>query len=107
MQIFEAVRENKPFVMNVYRCVHREQAEKYLKPLVDNLLLGVINEEAAGMTVRDEDKAFIAQVYSYAFIGLMLDWIRDDMREDPETLVNRLATVIRGGVAQALERFRL
>ena len=81
--------------------------EKYLKPLVDSLLLGVINEEAAGMTVRDEDKAFIAQVYSYAFVGLMLDWIRDDMREDPETLVNRLATVIRGGVAQALERFRL
>ena len=74
---------------------------------MDNLLLGVINEEAAGMTVRDEDKAFIAQVYSYAFVGLMLDWIRDDMREDPETLVNRLATVIRGGVAQALERFRL
>ena len=107
MQIFEAVRENQPFVMNVYRCVHREQVEKYLKPLVDNLLLGVINEEAAGMTVRDEDKAFIAQVYSYAFVGLMLDWIRDDMREDPETLVNRLATVIRGGVAQALERFRL
>ena len=63
VQIFEAVRENKPFVMNVYRCVHREQVEKYLKPLVDNLLLGVINEEAAGMTVRDEDKAFIAQVY--------------------------------------------
>ena len=107
VQIFEAVRENKPFVMNVYRCVHREQVEKYLKPLVDNLLLGVINEEAAGMTVRDEDKAFIAQVYSYAYVGLMLDWIRDDMREDPETLVNRLATVIRGGVAQALERFRL
>ena len=107
VQIFEAVRENKPFVMNVYRCVHREQVEKYLKPLVDNLLLGVINEEAAGMTVRDEDKAFIAQVYSYAFVGLMLDWIRDDMREDPETLVNRLATVIRGGVAQVLERFRL
>ena len=74
---------------------------------MDSLLLGVINEEAAGMTVRDEDKAFIAQVYSYAFVGLMLDWIRDDMREDPETLVNRLATVIRGGVAQALERFRL
>ena len=29
VQIFEAVRENKPFVMNVYRCVHREQVEKY------------------------------------------------------------------------------
>ena len=107
VQIFEAVRENKPFVMNVYRCVHREQAEKYLKPLVDELLIGVIEEKASGMTVRDEDKQFIAQAYGYMFIGLMLDWIKDNMREDPETLVNRLATVIRGSVAQALERFRL
>ena len=107
IQLFEAVRENKPFIMNVYRCVHREQVEKYLKPLVDSLLLGVINEEAAGMTVRDEDKAFIAQVYSYAFVGLMLDWIRDDMREDPEALVGRLALVLKGSVSQALGRFRL
>ena len=105
IQLFEAVRENRPFIMNVYRCVHREQVEKYLKPLVDNLLLGVINEEAAGMTVRDEDKAFIAQVYSYMFVGLMLDWIRDDMREEPEALVNRLALVLKGTVSQALGRF--
>ncbi len=107
IQLFEAVRENRPFIMNVYRCVHREQVEKYLKPLVDNLLLGVIDEEAVGMTVRDEDKAFIAQVYSYAFVGLMLDWIRDDMREDPEALVGRLALVLKGSVSQALGRFRL
>ena len=23
LQIFEAVQENKPFIMNVYRCVHQ------------------------------------------------------------------------------------
>ena len=93
--------------MNVYRCVHREQVEKYLKPPVDNLLLGVINEEAAGMTVRDEDKSFIAQVYSYVFVGLMLDWVCDDMREDPEALVGRLALVLKGTVSQAIGRFRM
>ena len=105
LQIFEAVRENKPFIMNVYRCVHQEQVEKYLKPLVDALILGVINEEAAGMTVRDEDKNFIAQVYSYIFIGLMLDWIKDDMREDPESIVERLAKLIKGSIAASLSRF--
>ena len=25
------------------------------------------------------------------FIGLMLDWIKDDMREDPQQIVDRLA----------------
>lgn len=106
VQIFHAVRENKVFVMNVYRCVNREQVEKYLVPLTDQLIMGVITERAAGMTVREADQQFIAQVYSYAFVGIMLDWIRDDMRADPEELVNRLAMVIHGDITQALERFR-
>lgn len=29
-QIFEAVQENKPFIMNVYRCVDRQKIESYL-----------------------------------------------------------------------------
>lgn len=107
LQIFEAVRENKPFVMNLYRCIDREQVEKYLKPLVDQLLLNVINEEAKEMTVRDEDKRFIAQVYSYVFVGLMLDWIKEDMQADPEQLVSQLATLMKGNIASALARFCL
>ena len=107
LQILKAVQENKPFILNVYRCVHREQVEKYLQPLVDQLLLNVINEEAAGITVRDEDKQFIAQVYSYMFIGLMLDWIKDDMREDPQQIVEKLSKLIKGSVSVALSRFKL
>ena len=107
LQIFEAVRDNKPFIMNVYRCVDREQVETYLKPLVDHLLLGVITEESAGITVRDEDKEFIARVYSYIFIGLMLDWIKDDMKADPQEIVGRLAVLLKGSIADALSRFKV
>ena len=107
LQIFEAVRENKPFIMNVYRCIHREQVEAYLKPLVDNLLLGVIQEESTRLTVREEDKAFIARIYSYIFIGVMLDWIKDDMKTDPQEIVERLAVLLKGSIADALSRFKV
>ena len=106
-QIFEAVQENKPFIMNVYRCVSREQVEKYLTLLTDDLLMGVINELSAEMVVRAEDKAFIAQVHSYAFVGLMLDWIKDEMKQEPEALVNRFALVIQDDLPSALNRFRV
>lgn len=107
LQIFEAVQQNKPFILNVYRCVHREQVEKYLQPLVDELLIGVIEEKASGMTVRDEDKQFIAQAYGYMFIGLMLDWIKDNMRENPQQIVDRLNSLIKGSLSAALSRFKL
>ena len=86
----------------------RSQREvKRLQPLVDQLLLNVINEEADGITVRDEDKQFIAQVYSYMFIGLMLDWIKDNMRENPKQIVEKLSKLIKGSVSVALSRFKL
>ena len=107
LQIFEAVQANKPFILNVYRCVHREQVEKYLQPLVDRLVLDVLNGEAQGLHVRDEDMQFIAQVYSYVFIGVMLDWIKDDMLQPPQELVARLARLLKGSMAAALARFRL
>ena len=106
VRIFDAVRENKPFIMNVYRCVSREQVEKYLTPLTDDLLMGVINELSAEMVVRAEDKAFIAQVYSYAFVGLMLDWIKSDMKESPQKMVKQLEQVIHGSINAALQRLR-
>ena len=64
LQIFEEVKKNKPFIMNVYKCVHREQVEKYLQPLVNNLVLNVINEEAQNTNVTEDDKLFISQIYS-------------------------------------------
>lgn len=107
LQIFEAVKENKPFVMNVYRCVHQEQVEKYIKPLVDRLILEIIDEEIGTMTVQDADKAFLARVYSYIFVGLMLDWIKDDMRQDPKEIVDRLALLLKGTIQDALSRLQI
>lgn len=106
-QIFYAVKENKPFVMNVYRCVSREQAERYLKPLVDKLIMDVVEEKSQNMVVRQEDKDFIAKVYSYIFVGLMLDWVAADMEGEPELIVDKLATVIKGDITSALNRMRL
>ena len=37
----------------------------------------------------------------------MLDWIKDDMREDPKPIVERLARLIKGSIADALVRFRV
>lgn len=107
LNIFYTVRENKPLIINVYRSVDREQVERYLKPLIDNLLLNVVEEQAAGMTVREEDKEFIASVYSYSFVGLMLDWIKNDMKENPEQLISKLALVMQDTFTDALERFRI
>ncbi len=104
--IFQAVKENKPFIMNVYRSVSREHVERYLYQLTFQLLIDVVEEKAAEIPVRKEDKQFIANLYKYAFVGLMLDWIQNDMKEDPNRIVEHLARIMEGNFTRALEACR-
>lgn len=107
LQIFEYVLKNKAFVTSVYHSIKREQLENYLFNVTYTLLIGVIEEKAATMSIRDDDKSFIADFYKYAFVGLMLDWIAKGMKEEPSAIVDRLSILIQGDIFFALEKFKL
>ena len=59
------------------------------------------------MVIREEDKQFIAKVYAYIFIGIMLDWIKEDMREAPQEIVVRLGKLLQGSISAAISRLQL
>lgn len=107
LQILQVLQKDKSFFVSVYRSISREQLETYLYRLTYDLMIAVVEEKAAGMTVRPEDKEFIANFYKFAFVGLTLDWIRSDMRQDPAQLVEQLSTLIHGDITKALEKCRI
>ena len=107
LQILEALRKDKAFFTSVYRSISREQLENYLYRLTYDLMFGVIEEKAAGMTVRPEDKEFIANFYKYAFVGLTLEWVRTGMKDDPAALVERVSVLIHGDITKSLETCRI
>ena len=106
LNIFYAVLENKPFIMNVYRSVSREQVEIYLYRVTYDLLIGVVNERSANMSVSEDDKKLIADFYKFAFVGIMLEWIKNDMKADPKQIVDRISNLIHGDITRALENCR-
>lgn len=107
LQIFKRALENKPLILNVYHSNNYDQLEQYLYKLCFDLLIGVIDEQAAasGIRANEEDKRFIADFYKYAFVGLMFDWIRRGMTEDPARIIERLSILIRGDFQKALTGF--
>lgn len=107
LNIFHIVEENKPFILNVYRHVSQEQIIQYLYRVVYGLIINVVEECAQGMDVRQDDKQFIADFYKYAFVGMMLDWIRQDMKPSPEKMIFRLSSLIEGDIIRMLEKCRI
>lgn len=104
-QIFEAVLENKPFIMNVYHSVSREQIENYLFRLTYDLIMGVVEEKSVGMDIAEENKKFIADFYKYSFVGIMLDWIKQGMREDYQEIAEKMSITLRGNISNSIGNF--
>ncbi len=102
LSIFELIKKDKPFILNIYHNVSLEILENYLYRLVYPLLLNVVKEKAKGYTVRDEDLEFIANFYKYAFVGIVLNWIKTDLKEEPKEIVNRVSDLTSGTIEHAL-----
>ena len=105
LNIVEAVQENKPFIMNVYRCVDRQKIESYLNKLTYQLIADVVEEKCAGMQLAEEHKEFIAGFYKYGFVGVMLDWIDRGMKDDYHKIVEELAITLYGNISRSIENF--
>lgn len=106
LQIFEAVLENKPFIMNVYHSVSREQIETYLFHLTHDLLYGVVQEKAKGTGISEADQSFIADFYKYSFTGVMLDWIKDGMKVDYHVIAEKMHRTMEGNVVNSIRNFQ-
>ena len=105
LQIFEAVYENKPFIMNVYRVVSRERIEHFLFHVTSDLIRGVVDEQAVGIEIEEEKLQFITDFYMYSFVGVMLNWIERGMKADYEQLVCNVASTMRGNIANSIYNF--
>lgn len=105
MQIFEAVMENKPFIMNVYHTLSREQIENYLFHLTRDLIMNVILECSKGLNIKSEEQSFIADFYKYSFVGVMLDWIKKGMKENYHEIVDDICTTMSGNIKNSLQNF--
>lgn len=104
-QIFEVVLENKPFILNAYRSISREQIENYLFSLTRSLIMGVVEEQSKGFSITEEQKIFIADFYKYSFVGIMLDWIKQGMKDDYVDLAHKISITIHGSLTHSIENF--
>lgn len=102
---FQEILKNKTLLMNVYRCISRDEIEKFLRILIDAVIVEVIDSYKESKYLKEEDKKFIVRVYSYPFTGLMMDWVKDEMEDDPVALVNKFFLVISDSIQNTLDKF--
>ena len=107
IRLLHKTKEDQVYIMNVFHSLHQEEFQSYLSPMIQGLLQMKIEEEADSMIIQDSDKEFIARFYSYCVVGLLIDWMNDDMRENPKRLFDKMNEIMDGCIKRALKRFEI
>ncbi|WP_350344147.1 TetR/AcrR family transcriptional regulator C-terminal domain-containing protein [Proteinivorax tanatarense] len=105
LRTFDYIECNKSFVINTYNSIGREHFEKYINKVIRQLLAEVVEQRSEGINVTYEDKNFIIDFYTYALLGVILNWLRQGTQENPKKIVDKLSKLIKGDVTRALEKF--
>lgn len=66
---------------------------------------GALRACSPDLTLEEPDLAFLSDFYMYALGGLIMGWLSDDMKEEPEALVERISRLLDGEFRRAAETF--
>ena len=87
-----AVKE-KSFVLAVYHSPANECIIRQLYHYSYEYVERIIDDIAPGCRLSGEDREFLIDFINYGFIGILIKWVREGMKYDPEELIKHLATV--------------
>ena len=103
LNLLEILKAHQSLILNAYRAMDRELVERYLRREVEALLLPVVEEQAVGIKISEKGKHMVAIFYAYAFMGVVLEWIQQNMAASPQEVAATTAAMIQGDFRNSLE----
>lgn len=97
--------DNNYFYINALNTPGQNAFDGYFFEFSWQLIKGVVNDLSLGMNIPNVDKKFIADFYTYAFVGIIVQWIKTRMQDSPEIMVDKIEKMVEGSMLGALSRY--
>ena len=105
--LVDVMYADKAFIINAYYSIEQEKIEEYIYRVIDGLAKFAISEVEGLDHVSETDQQFICDFYNYAMMGLLFQWIREDMPDKRKEMVERITTIMDGKLQQSVRLFAL
>jgi AcrR family transcriptional regulator len=97
---------NKRAIYHIYNSVSREELERYLNGIAEEVMRRMIDGLDLDKDVPEADRELLIHFYKSGMVGLVTGWLGEGMKYDPEQLIRSLGALLDGSVAAALDRSR-
>ncbi|MCI5973326.1 TetR/AcrR family transcriptional regulator C-terminal domain-containing protein [Methanomethylophilus alvi] len=104
-ELFDYTLNNKSLILGTFNSKCRNDLVGYYMDVSIRKISDIVEMKSDG-DIAEKDKKFIASVYAYAFVGIMVDWISDGMKESSEEMVDRVYKIVMSNFDRTLAAFR-
>ena len=90
-KLLTALRGRKNIIHNIFFSSYRGNLENFMNDYARAILMKAVSECAKRnqIQVSEADQIIVARFYRYVFVGLLIQYIQDDMAEKPEAIMRR------------------
>jgi len=101
------LKKNSKMILHIYKSSYWNEAKVYFVEFSNKLLNHVVDECENNLDVKlqDKDQLFIVNFYRHVFNGLMMDWVSEGMKEEPEVILRKLLLMITGSIPRSVDAF--
>jgi len=96
------MRQNKTFYINALNTTGQNSFQEYLHDYIRDISISVI-ENIKNTEFEEEKWGFIVEFISTAFVGLIVRWANNGMKDDPAEYVMKMRSLFDGSILCELE----
>lgn len=103
--VLDYMEQNKVILKNMLSCVGRAELDSFLNSNVNKTIYSLVCEveQKQNLSVGDEYKRFLADFFTRAVSGVLIDWIENRANRNKEQIRQYLSTTLSTAVPAALK----
>ncbi|MGN1472495.1 MAG: TetR/AcrR family transcriptional regulator C-terminal domain-containing protein [Eubacteriales bacterium] len=103
--VMDYVEENKHIINCAYDSMGHEELKRFFYTDVNGILFGAIKngEDKLGISLDESFQEFLARFYTEAAAGVLIDWIKNRVSQDRETILQNLLLIYRVSIPAILK----
>ncbi len=101
----DVLYEDRAFIQSAFHSVERGKIDEYLHRVLSGLIHDAVDNLETSRYVVEENKNFVVDFYTYAFAGILSQWIEEGLPDRRATMVEQIKTVTVGSIQADLEKF--
>lgn len=103
--VMDYVEKNRSFINSVYDNLGKDELQRFFYSDFSSVISAAIDglQEEMSLTLSDDFKRFMANIYTEAVAGILVDWARANTPDNNQRTMDYLCAMIKAGIPAVLK----